>query len=241
MNLHEDYSYIENEDREIEIERYLGSGDHAAVPDRIYGKPVTRIRQHAFFAASDVIRITVPEGVRTIGEEAFAGCDSLERVVLPASLERLEKEVFLGSEKLREIAFPAGNPRYRIADGILYDAAERAIVLCPPGLEREAVSVPSGTKTVAAGAFYANRRLKMVQLPYTLKRIEANAFLFTNALPIISLPPYIAEIEPCAFLVGSGMFAEKQFAVYAFPNTVGYRYAVQNKIRVHPLYATVID
>lgn len=95
--------------------------------------------------------------------------------------------------------------------------------------------------TIAAGAFYQNRHLKYVRLPSTLKRIEEGAFLFTPALLMIELPPSLEVIEPGCFLMGPGKFAEKAFSIYAFQNTAGYRYAVENGIPVHRLYATIID
>lgn len=68
---------------------------------------------------------------------------------------------------------------------------------------------------------------------------QAESFLFTKQMRCIELPPYIKEIEQYGFLVGRGIFAEKVFDIYAFPNTVGYSYAVENQIPVHPSGAIV--
>lgn len=240
MNFYEGYAYETDANQKIVIVRYNGYEQKAVVPREIEGLPVCSIREHAF-AATDIVEAEIPEGVEIIGAEAFGICEELQTVTLPESLKELGKSVFKGSDNLKQLVFPNGNSRYRIENGLLYDQSEQALVLCPPGLELEKVTIPLGIKTISCGAFYSNRQLEYVRLPLTLKKIETEAFLFTNSLRIIELPPYLEEIEPCCFLVSSGRFAEKQFDIYAFPDSVGYRYASENNIRVHPLYAIVTD
>ncbi len=240
MNIFEDYSYEIIGGREAAIVRYLGSEDKAVIPASVESLPVTTVQKQAF-AVSEMIEIEVPEGVTRIDSEAFALCDNLELVSLPSSLAELGDGVFKGSEKLREIRFPNGSARFAVDDGVLYNVEEQALLFCPPALEKEAYSVPMGTKTIASAAFYLNRTIQFVRLPLTLKKIESEAFLFTNAMQIIELPPYLESIAPDSFLVGRGPFAEKRFVIYAFPNTVGYRYAEENRIPVSPLYAIVTD
>ena len=89
--------------------------------------------------------------------------------------------------------------------------------------------------------YFKNTSLEYVKLPVTLEKIESGSFLFTDRLKMIELPPDIKEIEPGSFLVGRGLRAEKEFNIYAFPDSVGYRYAVENQIPVQPLYAIVTD
>ena len=240
MDDSQDYLFEVNSDHQIEIERYIGSDETAVIPDHIDGLPVTVIKEHAF-AATDIAEAVVPAGVEIIDSEAFAVCESLRRVILPGSLLRLGRGVFKGSEDLKDIVFSDENARYSVDDGVLFDKSERALVLCPPGLELKKYTVPMGIETISADAFFANRTLEYVKLPLTLKSIEADAFLFTDSMRFIELPPSLESIAPGCFLVGTGPFAEKYFEIYAFPNTPGYRYALENKITVHPLLAIVTD
>lgn len=238
--MNDQYRYTVHGDREVWLERYLGEDARVVIPDRIEGLPVTKIREQAFYAG-EMAEVLVPEGIEEIEAEAFALCESLRRVELPASLKELGRAVFKGCEILGQIVFPNGNGRFAVEDGVLYKRDEQALVLCPPGLETEVFSVPMGTKVVASGAFFTNRLLRFVQLPITLEKIEAEAFLFTSSLPAISLPPGLKEIEPNSFLLGRGGFAEKRFEIYAFPDSVGYRYALDNGIPVHPLSVILTD
>ncbi|MBO4288973.1 MAG: leucine-rich repeat domain-containing protein [Lachnospiraceae bacterium] len=240
MNMFEDYAYEVMDGQKIRIVRYMGDGEKAVIPDSIGGLPVAVIGKQSF-ATAEMTEAEVPEGVETIEEEAFAICDCLQQISLPSSLKKLGNGVFKGSEALEQVLFPNGNPDFFLEDGVVYSRTELALVFCPPGLKLEQFVVPPGTETISAAAFYSNRTLEYVRLPLTLKKIGSEAFLFTNAMRIIELPPSLEEISPDAFLVGSGPFAEKRFEIYAFPDTVGYRFAVQNRIPVHPLSAIVTD
>lgn len=232
----EDYTYEITPDQSIGIVRYLGCEEELLLPAQIDGLPVKTIRQHAF-TMTDVVDIRIPEGVEVIATEAFAMCESLQHVSLPASLQTIGAGAFKSCEALREIECAQANPRYLVRDGLLYDRLEAALVLCPPGLDLESVAVPYGIRTISSAAFYLNRKLRHVSLPLSLERIESEAFLFTSALPMLELPPYLKEIEENCFLMG----IEKRFMLYAFPNSVGFRYAQEHHIPVHPLYAIVTD
>jgi hypothetical protein len=183
----------------------------------------------------------VAEGIETIDTEAFAMCESLKRVVLPFSLKKLGQRVFSGSTELAQIVFPNGNSVFSVENDALYNIQEQSLVLLPPGLKTQTFSVPMGIKVIASGAFYQNASLEHVNLPLTLERIEGGSFLFTGRLRMIELPPNLIEIEPDSFLIGHGANAEKEFDIYAFPNTVGYRFAAENQIPVHELIAIVTD
>lgn len=240
MNYNEDFAYEIYSNQKIGIVRYNGYAEEVIIPKEIDGLPVVSVQKHAF-AATDIVVAEVPENVETIGDEAFGICEELETIKLPKSLKSLGRGVFKGCNKLKRVVFPNGSTQYHVDDGILYETKEQALLLCPPGLGMETVSVPVGTKTIASGAFYSNEKLKYVRLPSTLKKIESGAFLFTSELHMIELPPYLDEIEPGSFLVGNGPFAEKQFEIYALQDSVGFRYAVENGIRVHPQFAIVYD
>ena len=218
MNYNEDFAYEIYSNQKIGIVRYNGYAEEVIIPKEIDGLPVVSVQKHAF-AATDIVVAEVPENVETIGDEAFGICEELETIKLPKSLKSLGRGVFKGCNTLKSVVFPNGSTQYHVDDGILYETKEQALLLCPPGLGMETVSVPVGTKT----------------------KIESGAFLFTSELHMIELPPYLDEIEPGSFLLGNGPFAEKRFEIYALQDSVGFRYAVENGIRVHPQFAIVYD
>lgn len=235
-----DFTYEVLNCNEIRIKRYAGEDSSPVIPDRIGQLPVTVLGRNSFLG-TPVQAIRIPESIRCIEENAFAACDQLQEVVLPCSLASMGRGVFQASEALRELSLSGKSNYYAVLEGVLYDRNECRVVCCPPALDLEMIDVPFGTEIISDSAFYCNRALKYVRLPHTLQKIEKSAFLFTDALKMIELPPYLKEIEDNAFLVGKGFRAEKQFTIFAFPDTEGYRYAQKNGICVSPLYFTVTD
>lgn len=235
-----DFTYEVLNCNEIRISRYAGEDPSPEIPDRIGQLPVTVLGRNSFLG-TPVQAVRIPEGIRRIEANAFAACDQLREAVLPCSLTSMERGVFQGSESLKDLSLSGKSDCYAVREGVLYDRNERRVVCCPPALDLEIMDVPFGTEIISDSAFYCNRALKYVRLPGTLQKIEESAFLFTDSLRMIELPPCLKEIEDNAFLVGRGFRAEKQFTIFAFPDTEGYRYAQKHGIRVSPLYFTVTD
>ena len=240
MDTFEGYVYEELPDQKAGIVRYEGDDTEVIIPAVINGLSVTTVREHAF-AFTDVEDVTVQEGVETIETEAFAACDFLKVIKLPGSLQTLGRGAFKGSAGLMGILFPEGNEKFYVEKGILYDREEQALVCCPPGLRLESYTVPGGIKKISYAAFYSNQRMKRVELPETLKKIEAEAFLFMPELHKIMLPESLEEIEPDAFHLTPGWYAGKPFVIFAHFDTVGYQYAVDNKILVQPIFQEGMD
>lgn len=230
-----DFTYDFLNETEIKIKRYTGTDPFPIIPNKIDGRPVTVLGKKSF-AGTYVREISVPEGIRSIEENAFAFCEDLVLVTLPCSLSTMGRGVFQASESLSEISLSGKSTNYAVVENILYDRNECRVVFSPPAQDLEVIQIPYGTDTISDSAFYCNRKLKYVVLPKTLQTIERGAFLFTDSLKMIELPPFLKEIEDGAFLVGNGPHAEKSFTIYAFPDTVGYQYAKKNGIRVEPLY-----
>lgn len=99
----------------IIITEYVGTEQHVAVPVMIDGIPVTEIGAWAF-AQTEVVSVTIPEGVTSIGYSAFFECSQLTEISLPDSLLVIEEWAFAktalgevmipdGIEQIREFAF----------------------------------------------------------------------------------------------------------------------------------------
>ena len=52
------------------------------------------------FEGSDVIEVTLPEGLIKIGKRAFADCESLEKINFPSTLRIISDEAFSGCTSL---------------------------------------------------------------------------------------------------------------------------------------------
>ena len=76
--------------------------DEIIIPSTYNGKKVTQILQNAFKDATNLVSITIPASVTSVGTDAFAGCTNLQEVIAPAmvipyipktNLQRFQKTV----------------------------------------------------------------------------------------------------------------------------------------------------
>lgn len=93
-----DFRYTIN-DEKVTIDRYLGTRTNVVIPDMIEGYPVTEIGMVAFTArnldgsiggsafndysftyCANIVSVTIPHSVTSIGNEAFDGCISLKSI-----------------------------------------------------------------------------------------------------------------------------------------------------------------
>lgn len=66
----------------------------------------TKIGYSAFYGASAVTEVVLPEGLVEIGDYAFDGCTNLEKITLPSTLSSIGREAFEGCKSLVEIVIP---------------------------------------------------------------------------------------------------------------------------------------
>ena len=83
------------------------AGEDVAVPAELDGKPVAALDEGLFMNRTDLVRVTLPDGLRVIGRKAFADCSSLREINLPDSLLRAEPLAFFRTA-LPLLRLPAG-------------------------------------------------------------------------------------------------------------------------------------
>lgn len=117
-------------DTYIAITGFEGIIEEVEIPSEIEGLPVTLIDEKAFYEATNLKKVTIPEGVEGIGDSAFYGCSSLtdvnlpdsllgigyfsfqrcislEEIILPQSLLSIGTGAFSGCAELKRITFPS--------------------------------------------------------------------------------------------------------------------------------------
>ncbi len=217
-----DYEYALNEDGTAVITKYNGSEAVLTVPDTLDGHAVTAIGREAFRDKSELISVTIPEGVRVIGERAFRNCKQLTEIRMPASLETLEGWAFRSCKGLRTIAIPESlssigsgafeycenleeftvspdNPFYKALEGVLFDTRTSTLICYPCAKSEADYAIPEGTMNVGPYAFNYALILTRLTIPPSMTEIGENAFYNAENLAVIQIPDWIVSIGDYTF------------------------------------------
>ena len=105
------YSY-NDEDLTATVSGYTGTATEVVIPAEVTHEDntykVTAIGYIAFWNNSTLTRVTIPEGVKTIGPNAFIGCTSLTSITIPDGVTMIEYYAFCDCRSLTNVIIPEG-------------------------------------------------------------------------------------------------------------------------------------
>jgi len=180
-----DYTYITT-NSEVIIKGYTGNPVNVQIPATIDGYPVVRIEEDAFYDCTNLVNMTLPEGLTTIGAAAFGDCYNLRNIVIPSTVTNIGDYAFVGCTNLTEITIPAGVTY--LADGVFSYCS---------GLTR--VIVPEGVTSLGEELFYECTGLLSVTIPISVTNIGAATFGDCSSLTELSIPSGVRRIGEYAF------------------------------------------
>lgn len=237
-----DYTYSLDSGNATIIRCKNFTDEEIVVPDTLDGYPVTAIGDFAFSAASDVgaswgnttitytynyTKITLPEGVKTIGRYAFAenknlkevvlpesltdfnycafmNCKNLESVNIPDGIECLPDFLFSGCAKLGTLALPddikiiCDNAISITSADLLPESVEYLGKELFTGCTEETVTLPENLK-VLRGTFYKMQALKQIEFNEYLKEIGEKTFQNCNGLTEFYVPDSVTLLGNSVF------------------------------------------
>lgn len=136
-------------------------------------------------------RISVPEGVRKLGNRAFRSCKSLSFVRIPGSVDGISPIAFDGCASLAQIEVAEENPSYKTEGGLLLTRDGRSLVRCPQRTGGR-VAIPDGVETIERRAF-AEASLTEAVIPRSCRTIRREAFLRARSLKSVRFLGTVAE------------------------------------------------
>lgn len=78
------------------------------IPEKLGGVAVGRIGQEAFSCCTNLVSITIPNGVESIGGAAFYACKALKSITIPSSVKSVEQKAFAHCWRLEEVVIEPG-------------------------------------------------------------------------------------------------------------------------------------
>lgn len=163
------------------LTKYTGTDAVVKIPDDM---GITTIGQ-AFVGCNNIIEITVPLGITSLGESAFIALQNLEKVTLPNTLISIGNQAFRVTPKLKTISLPNG----LISIG---RAAFNASGL-------ETITLPDSVTSIGDAAFLGCDKLRIVTLSNNVTNIDSHTFTSCTSLTEIILPKNLSSIGAYAF------------------------------------------
>ena len=200
------YKVYENH---VTITDYTGDAATVVIPARIEGKPVTTISYGAFDDCTNLISVSIPDGVTEIKSTVFENCTNLTSVEIPDSVTAIGYGAFSGCSSLTNIDLP--DHITSISGMTFYGCSSLTSIDIPDGvstIERDAfglctsltnMEIPESVTFMDSDVFIGCSSLASVVLPSSITSIPSRAFCDCTSLTEIDLPDGITSIKSQAF------------------------------------------
>jgi hypothetical protein len=200
----------------VTIIRYWGKLKDITIPGRIKNRPVTAIRDLAFYD-DQLTSVTIPNSVTSIGKQAFYQ-NQLTSVTIGNSVTSIGDSAF-SKNQLTSVTIP--DSVTSIGDSAFFEN------------QLTSVTIPDSVTSIGALAFSDNR-LTSVTIPDSVTTIERGA-LDSNRLTSVTIGNSVTTIEGWAFsnnqltsvtipnsvtTIGERAFAGNQLTSVTIPNSV---------------------
>lgn len=159
---------------------------------------VEKIGNWAFYGCENLKEVSLDENLTDIGNWAFAACHELQEINIPVNVSTIGERVFAQSGLVNVTVSP-DNMNYTDIDGVLFSKDTSILICYPGGRTQTEYTIPQGTQTIGANAFYCAMSLEKVTIPNEVTRIEKFAFGQCAALKEADIPENVTYIGQNAF------------------------------------------
>ena len=184
------FNITSSSDHAVDVKSYTGSKAHIIVPQKVTiddeEYTVTGIASGAFLGNSNIVSVTIPEGVTRIAYQSFRNCSNLTSVAIPNSVSVIGGYAFAGCGSLESVVIPKG----------VTTISERAFMSCG---KLASIELPEGITSIADVAFYRCSSLTSFVIPNSVTSIGASAFEGCSGFTSIIIPERVESIGYKAF------------------------------------------
>ena len=144
------------------------------------------------FERSNIVSITIPNSVTSIGEYAFSDCSSLTSITIPNSVTSIGDDAFIDCSSLTSITIP--NSVTSIGGG--------AFCRCS---SLTSITIPNSVTSIGGGAFNSCSSLTSITIPNSVTSISQGMFYACSSLTSITIPNSVTSIGSGAFRACSNL------------------------------------
>lgn len=162
---------------------------------------VTSIGNYAFQNCGSVKSIDIPDSVTYIGERAFSCCGDIGSIYISENVDVIGENAFEYCNGLTAITVDGNNEFYFSDDrGVLFNKEKTVLIKYPIGNKNETYTIPDGVEIIEEGAFSDSLYIKEITFPDSLKQVKFTAFHGCFGLTEIVLSDKVELIESGAFV-----------------------------------------
>ena len=158
---------------------------------------IRSIGNTAFYCATISGNIVLPDSLRYIGEDAFHAVRNAHSVYIPALVDTIGLCAFARMPDLRNLVVDSANAKYVSENSVLYNK-EKTILLASASDVTGTLVVPSGVARLDYVSL-ATSKYSQIVLPNTVRRIGIGAFWQCENLETINIPASVNCIEGGVF------------------------------------------
>ena len=189
---------------------------------------ITAMNDSTFYGASELVEVTLPEGLAAIPDYAFYDCAKLAKAGIPTTVTSVGKYAFSNCSALTQLVLPDGVAS--IGERAFFYAEALTSIAIPSSLKElpnygfaycralESISIPDGVETIGYNIFQNCTSLASAKLPATLTTIPQYMFSSCSALTKIDIPASVTQIAANAF---SGCVSLTEITLPAGLTTLG--------------------
>lgn len=155
----------------------------------------------------NITRLTIKDGVTSIGNRAFSECSLLTSASLPEGLTEIGTHAFYYCESLTTVNIPSTVTSIGMCAFMYCDFTEISL---PKGITKiqnstftgtslKTVEIPEGVTEIGENSFCACKALESITLPSSVTTIGNMAFQFCENLNSVTIPENVTSIGTYAF------------------------------------------
>ncbi len=137
-------------------------------------KGLKSIGEEAFSSILTLGSLTLNEGLTSIGDRAFRNCNIASSVTLPSTLTTLGEGAFSERNKIK--SFSSASASFTVENDVLMDASKSRVYAFATGSDVTSISMPSTLRTIDSYSFAGAEKLQSLTLNSGLKKIGEYAF-----------------------------------------------------------------
>jgi len=163
----------------------------------LYNKTKTEL---VAYPAGKAGSFVIPNGVTSIEHYAFGG-SNLVGVTIPDSIVSIGEHIFWDCNNLITINVTAGNSAYTAENGVLYNKSKTELIAYPEGKTNSSFIIPNSVTQIGDYSFWSCRSLVSIIIPNSVISIEKYAFSWCTSLINMTIPDSVTSIGEDAFSI----------------------------------------